>query len=309
MRCKQCPEKAVLFMPAHRLALCKTHYPPWFRRQVQRAIDRFRMVRPGERVLVAVSGGKDSGALWHALHHLGYETEGLYLHLGIGVEGYSDQSYEAVRRLAEKLGRPLHVVDFREALGMGIDEVRGVTNRPPCSACGLSKRYHMNQAARRLGFSVIATGHNLDDEAVTLLGNVLAWNTEFMVRQAPVLPEDEGFVRKVKPLIFLEEKQTTVYALVEGVPFERDECPFSVGSTNLVLKDVMYRLEAHAPGTKRRFVEGFFQWRERWLGEALRSKPDLRACAVCGYPTTGDVCAYCRLKAQIQRRLAAVGAP
>ncbi len=304
MRCKLCRTKAIITMPAHRLALCREHYPPWFRKQVRRAIHRYRMIAPGERVLVAVSGGKDSAALWHALHHLEYETEGLYLHLGIRVEDYSDKSYVAVRQLADQLGRPLHVVPFPEVLGIGIDETRWVTRRPPCSACGLAKRYHMNQVARELGFSVIATGHNLDDEAVTLLNNVLSWQTEYMVRQAPVLPEENGFVRKIKPLIYLEEKQTTVYCLVEGIPFERDECPFSAGSTNLVLKEIIYRLEHHSPGTKRRFVEGFFRWRERWLRQAVQQKPELHPCTVCGYPTPGDVCAYCRLRDQIRRRLA-----
>ncbi len=304
MKCRICRERAVTYMPAHRLALCQRHYPDWFRRQVERAIKKYHMFRRDERVLVAVSGGKDSAALWHALHHLGYETAGLYLHLGIEREGYSDQSRAAVRSLADKLNRPLHEISIPDVLGLGIEHAPTMTHRPVCSTCGLVKRYHMNRVAAELGYPVVATGHNLDDEAVTLLNNLLGWHHEYLIRQAPVLPASAGFARKVKPLIHLEEKQTTVYVVVERIPFERDECPFSVGSTNLVLKEVMYRLEHHSPGTKRRFVDGFFRWRSEHLLPGEGDKPELRACRECGYPTTADICAYCRIRQRVQQKMA-----
>lgn len=303
MRCRICRQKAVIYMKAHRLALCKGHYPDWFRKQVKRAIVKFRMFDTGDRVLVAVSGGKDSAALWHALHHLGYDTAGLYLHLGIERENYSDQSREAVRALARQLNRPLHEVSIPEVFGVGIELAPELTNRPTCSTCGLVKRYHMNRVAYELGYTVVATGHNLDDEAVTLLNNILGWHHEYLMRQGPVLPESEGFARKVKPLIYLEEKQMSVYCLLEGIPFEKEECPFSVGSTNLVLKDVLYRLEYHSPGTKRRFLDGFFRWRQEHLSHEEMKSADLQRCQNCGYPTTGKECAYCRLKDRVLHHL------
>ena len=79
-------------------------------------------------------------------------------------------------------------------------------NRPfwtPCAACGTLKRHYFDRAARDGGFDVLATGHNLDDEAAVLLGNVLHWQTEYLGRQVPVLEERPGFPRKVKPLVRL----------------------------------------------------------------------------------------------------------
>ncbi len=291
-------------MPAHRLALCAKDFPPWFRRQVERAIKKFRMVRKDEKVLVAVSGGKDSSAVWHALHTLGYETEGLYLNLGISRKNYSNESLEALEKVASKLGRPLHVVTVENVLGVGIEDVRRYTSRPTCSVCGLVKRYLMNDTAVRLGFHVIATGHNLDDEATMLLHNVLHWQVEYMGRQKPVLQSSEGFVRKIKPLIYLEEFQTTAYCVIERIPFARDDCPFAEGATTIRLKELMYQLEYTSPGTKRRFLDGFLKYQSQLFPES-EVHLEIRSCQQCGYPTTTHVCAFCRLKARIEERIKA----
>ena len=72
-------------MRQHKLALCEVHYPEWFVAQTQRAVEKYRMFGPDDRVLVAVSGGKDSLSLWDVLLQLGYQADGLYIDLGIDV--------------------------------------------------------------------------------------------------------------------------------------------------------------------------------------------------------------------------------
>ena len=83
MRCRKCTQNAVINMRQHKLALCKEHYLDWFTQQTQRSIRKSLLFDPVERILVAVSGGKDSLALWDVLHTLGYEADGLYINLGI----------------------------------------------------------------------------------------------------------------------------------------------------------------------------------------------------------------------------------
>src|SRR4029079_7545943 len=165
---------------------------------VEKAIADHDMLSPDDRVLVAVSGGKDSLAVWDILLELGYHADGLYLGLGIG--DYSDESGEYARDFASQRGLSLRSLDLREEYGYDIPTAADATRRVPCSACGLSKRHLFDAAAREHGYDVVATGHNLDDEAAVLFGNVLRWQTDYLGRQLPVLPGGHGFPPKVKPL-------------------------------------------------------------------------------------------------------------
>ena len=144
---------------------------------------------------ILFSGGKDSLALWDLLLRLGHRAEGLYLGLGIG--DYSDVSGQYARRFAEERGLVLHEVDLRRDYGYDVPTAAAATRRVPCSACGLSKRHLFDEVARRGDFDVVATGHNLDDEAAVLFGNTLRWDVEYLSRQLPVLPARHGFPRKV----------------------------------------------------------------------------------------------------------------
>jgi uncharacterized protein (TIGR00269 family) len=301
MKCRKCRKKAIAYMPEHRLALCREDYTSWFLEHTEKAIAKFRMMTREESVLVAVSGGKDSLALWHALTVLGYRAEGLYIDLGIaGADGYSDKSRAACQTLAERLDRKLHVVSVEQRVGAPIPAVNGVTSRQPCSACGLVKRYFMNRCTIEEDFDVVATGHNLDDEAAVLFANTLRWERGYLARQYPVLAERDGFKRKVKPFVYFSEKQTTLYALASAIDWVRDECPFAVGATSLYYKGVLARLEHHAPGTKRRFLDGFLKTRDLFV-EADDTR--LEPCRLCGQPTASEVCAYCQLRARVRERL------
>lgn len=278
-------------MPQHRLALCRACYPDWFLKQVRRAISTYRMFGKEERILVAVSGGKDSLSLWHALVELGYEADGLHIHLGIERRGYSEASLKAVRRVAERLGRPLHVVEVGREVGATIPELARRDGRSICSVCGIVKRYFMNKMALEGGYSCVATGHNLDDEVATLLSNVLRWEIGYLARQGPVLPESDGLAKKVKPLFRLSEKEILMYALLQGIEFVEQECPYSRGATSIFLKQVLNQIEHNSPGTKFQFYTNFLKVSNLFRVE----EPKLEPCEVCGQPTTAKVCAFCRL--------------
>jgi uncharacterized protein (TIGR00269 family) len=301
VRCRKCQSKAAIEIRRHNTAFCAPHFLDHFREQVQRAIRGQRMFTHDDRVLVAVSGGKDSLALWDVLIDLGYQTSGLYIDLGIG--DYSVESQAKAEAFAAARGAELIVVDLAKEYGFDIGEIPMLTRRAPCSACGLSKRYLFNKVARERGFSVVATGHNLDDEAATLLGNVLHWQTGYLARQSPVLEEHEaGLARKVKPLYRLAEQETAAYAVLRGIDYIVEECPNAVGATSLRYKEALNALEAASPGTKMMFVQGFLD-RARHLF-ADQERVALHDCPQCGQPTTGASCAFCRLIGEVQRRKA-----
>jgi uncharacterized protein (TIGR00269 family) len=300
VKCKRCAAKATVQLRSHNSAFCKECFVFFFRRNVERSIERERMFTRDERLLVAVSGGKDSLALWDTLVALGYETEGLYLGLGIGA--YSSASERKVEAYATAGGLPLRIVRLEEeGDGLAIPEAAFFTRRQPCSACGTFKRHHFDRAALDGGFPVLATGHNLDDEAARLLGNVLHWQLSYLAKQQPVLtPTHPKFVRKVRPLYRTSEYESAVYAFLRGIDYVVEECPNSHGATQLVYKDLLNRLEETMPGSKLAFVSEFLRHAQPLFAGA----PDSPAgeCERCGMPAFAELCGYCRLVGEIERR-------
>ncbi|WP_456384121.1 TIGR00269 family protein [Persephonella sp.] len=302
-RCTVCKskgekEKAVVFLPHHRLALCKKHFIQWFEKRVEKTIKEFRMFSKKDRILVAVSGGKDSLALWNALTRLGYEADGFYIDLGI--DQYSDDSKKLALEFADRIGRTLHIVSLKEEIAP-IPAIDKITDRPACSACGTVKRYYMNRYAKQLGYSIIATGHNLDDEAAVLFGNTLHWNIDYLKRQYPVLWEEGGFIRKVKPLCKITEKESALYAFFNNIEYIEYECPFSEGASSIEYKELLSSLEEKHPGTKLQFYTNFLKKMYPILKEYQeRQKDQLKVCKICGEPSFTEICSVCKLKEKVQ---------
>jgi uncharacterized protein (TIGR00269 family) len=288
-------------LPQHRMALCKACYLDWYPSYTAKAIKKFAMLQEDDKILLAVSGGKDSVALWQVLADLGYEADGLVIDLGIGYNGkaahegygYSTDSTEYARRTAERLGRPLWIIDLRRFIGKTVPELeRG--QRPVCSACGVVKRYVMNRVAFEGGYECIATGHNLDDEVAALFGNVLAWNIGHLARKAPVSEQrGERLMKKVKPFCYFTERETAMYTILAGIPYIHDECPNSIGATTIVYKELLNQLESGAPGSKRRFYDGFLQRRE--LFQVEETEFEIAYCKRCAMPSPLEICGFCRM--------------
>jgi uncharacterized protein (TIGR00269 family) len=312
MKCKKCGQKASVNMREHRLALCKEHYLEWVPEQTERFIKKYNMFTHQERILVAVSGGKDSLSLWDILVRLGYEADGLYLGLGIdGGFGYSAESHRLAEKFADEHGLKLHVVDIEKEYGQPIPVLAEISHRghgKPCAVCGLAKRHEMNRIARDLGYDVLATGHNLDDEASVLFGNTLQWSGEYLLRQGPVLQERPGMARKVKPLCRMYEREMTSYALLRGIEYIYEECPYAEGSTSIYYKEVLNKLETDRPGAKLTFYLRFLEARQSGLFvEQSSGLAHLHACPNCGQPTsTPDLCSFCRLMEKAKSESAAL---
>ncbi|MEN9805225.1 MAG: hypothetical protein RIS41_2072, partial [Actinomycetota bacterium] len=197
---------------------------------------------------------------------------------------------------ARQRGLSLRVESLRDDHGFDVPTAAKVTGRVPCSACGLSKRHLFDQAARDGGYDVVVTGHNLDDEAAVLFGNSLRWDVEYLARQMPVLPAENGFPRKAKPLVRLSERETAAWCIVRGIDYVIEECPMAAGNRHLQYKDLLNSLEERSPGAKASFYAGFVDRMLPLLATSDR-RGDVRRCARCEAPTGGesDVCAFCRL--------------
>ncbi|ABY92454.1 ATP-binding protein [Thermoanaerobacter brockii subsp. lactiethylicus] len=292
MKCIRCKKKAVITLKRHNAAFCAECFLHYYRNQVLKNIQKNKMFKKDDRVLVVVSGGKDSMALWDVLVKEGYNVVAMYINLGIGE--YSNRSQEVVENFAKKNNLPLIVKNIKEEFGLDIYKLSKTLKRSPCSVCGTIKRYLFNKVAYDNGFSVIATGHNLDDEAATLLGNILNWGESYLARQGPVLPQTHPkLIKKVKPLYTLTEKENMYYVLLNKIEFLHEECPYSVGARSILYKELLNELEEKSPGTKQRFLIGFLEKGKKHFKEV--ENIELKECKTCGHVTTTEECSFCRL--------------
>ncbi len=289
----------MVFFRSHRIALCKDCIKTFVERRVERTIRSYKLMSKGERILVAVSGGKDSLVLWQILTNLGYEADGMFIDLGI--PEFSEVSWEKCEKIAQKLSRKLFKVKLEDYFGTNLINIAKIERREPCAFCGMVKRYIMNQRAISEGYQVVATGHHLDDETSVLLGNVLNWQVDYLRRQGPNLEESDGFVRKVKPLALCSEDEIKSYAEASEIDHVEGSCPLSKGATSHFYKSIINQIEERMPGTKLRFYKEFLKAKKEIFMENKSVK--LMPCSRCGYPTTAGICAFCRLIDRVKTRI------
>lgn len=308
-RCRFCHREADVFIRQANLPLCRQHFTQWFERRVERTLRRYKMVRPGERVLVAVSGGKDSVALLCALkaisEQMGFEVEALTLDLGITGNSYSAESVRVAGQAAQAVGVQHHVVAIRDRYGFTLEEALRFDRRPPCSLCGLIKRYALTDVARELGFDALATGHTMDDVTRFLLASYVGGAISELVRLTPVSPSElPGVPRRIKPFYESLEEHIRIYVELKGLPHMADGCPYASTAPTDRLRAFLDELEQASPGAKHSMVRSYVKYiRPALAAYYERELPPARPCARCGLPTSGEVCAFCRLRERVLKGL------
>jgi len=261
--------------------------------KVKETIEKWNLLSKKDRILVAVSGGKDSAGVLYILKKLGYNVEALHLQLGVGV--WSEKCLEAVQELCKKLDVKLHIFDIKKTFGTSMCYLRNVVQSKQklrnCHVCGVLKRQLINKLARKLKATKLVTGHNLDDEAQTILMNFLLGNLEVAKRIGPIsgLIKDKKFVPRVKPLYFCSEKDILKFALAKKLPFVKEACPCSADAFRRKIKEW---LDHFSDKEKMKFVRFFL----KKIKPKLEKKDfELKYCTICNEPTAKEICKVCSL--------------
>ncbi len=266
---------------------------------VKKAIDKFKLFTKDEKILVAISGGKDSLVTAFLLKQLGYNVEGLFIDLGY--ENYSLKSLQAAKQL-ENFDIKLNILNLKEEFGFTMPQLFKVNRTKKfCSICGVVKRYAMNYYAVKENFDCLATGHTLTDEITITLFNMLSIQFDLLARVSPKLEAwHKNFVRKVKPICLITDFESSVIAEKLNLIPVKEECPYSKKAATFTKKKVTHVLEENYLQMIRSFYINFFKKKQLLLNEKLINQvQELKECEICGQPTTTSKCYFCRLREKV----------
>jgi uncharacterized protein (TIGR00269 family) len=309
MKCSRCEKRAVYSGQGQNY--CKSHFLEYFESKVTKTISKYKLLKTGDKVCVATSGGKDSLAVLYMtnLYCKKYRIECFALVVDEGIKGYRDYTIEDLKVFCKIYNIRLHIVSFKEKFGDTLDNIQGKgleKNKKPCTVCGIFRRTLLNRAARELGATKLVTGHNLDDEAQSFMMNTLLGNMSHNASLGPItgLSDNDKFVPRVKPLYFMLEKETRLFALLKGFKVNFAECPNIKMSFRKVIRDELNIIENSLPGAKNGIVNSFLEILPL-LKEHYRNKKQKKTfnyCKNCGDACSGEVCNSCKLEEELELR-------
>ena len=302
--CSLCSRKAAFFFREYSgEKLCRKCFARSIENKVRATIAKYHMFKYGERVAVAVSGGKDSISLLHILSNFGlFNTKGSLVAVTVdeGIRNYRDEALSIAAEECRALGLEHHIVSFEEVYGFTLDEMMvnlGMENKrnlTPCAYCGVLRRKALNIIARDVGAMKIATAHTLDDEVQTILMNLFRGDLERLAKENVVTEKvHPRFVQKVKPFCEIPEKESTLYAYIKNVRFQDNPCSYSSEAFRNEVRNIINDLEVNHPGTKFTVLKTLNRLRPG-LNEIIKNGK-YRECAKCGEPSSSILCRACEL--------------
>ena len=286
MKCKFCANKAIY----DEERLCKEHFNKYFEKRVKKYFDSLRL--KNLKLLIAVSGGKDSSAVAYSLNNIkdNYNLSLELLYLDLGIKKYSESCKQTAIKLSDSLGLKLNILDLPKLYHKSIDDF---DKSYACSACGTFKRYLINKFAFENNFDYVITGHNLDDELFFVMNNLLNRNTEYLLRSGKMTEtkRELKLVGRFKPLYYLTEKESLILCIANNIPFTNIECPHGFNSTQLRMKKELNHF-FDKRSKKINFIKSINNIKKEYKEQTSEL---MNFCEECGYPTNSKVCRFCRL--------------
>lgn len=300
--CIKCGEEAVEFVRYNGAHLCERHFLEFVEKRAKRELRKEVDLDGMSRVAVALSGGKDSSVALCIVTEAIRDRRGLEVcavTVDEGIAGYRPRTLEKARELCARMGVEHHVIRFRDEVGRDMDEIaRATSAKTPCTYCGVLRRRCMNKVARDLGADVLATGLNLDDTAQSILMNFTRGDVERLARLGPHSRVQPGLVPRIQPLRMIPERESYLYAMLRGLPFSDDVCPYSDLALRNEYRELVDRLEDGHPGTRHSIVASYDAIRPLLMD--AYAPATLRACE-CGEPTCGSRCKTCELLEEVRK--------
>jgi cytoplasmic tRNA 2-thiolation protein 1 len=296
----RCGGKTVYFRAYNGESLCAECFNESIFEKVKKTISRFDMLRYGDRVGVAVSGGKDSSSLLYILSKImkGHGSELYALTIDEGIEGYREESVRNAEALAQKFSIPLLVLSYMETFGISLDEAMAQRDdrnlrTSSCAICGPLRRRSIDLAAERLGVSVLATAHNLDDILQTFYINLHSGDLERIGWLDPAFrPTKEFNLRRIKPVMEVYEQELAFFAFLNDLPFQSESCPYMNEGIRTEIRLHLNEMERKHPGVKYSTLKTVLAISNQMQFSEMPRKKATR-CVKCGSVSSGPICSVC----------------
>ena len=297
----RCGGKTVYFRAYNGESLCNSCFIQSIYEKTKKTIAKYDMLHYGDKVGIAVSGGKDSTSLLYVMSNImkGHGSKLHALTIDEGIEGYRDEAVKNAERLAEKLSIELLVFSYKDLFGFTLDEAlkerkeRSV-KATSCAVCGPLRRRSIDLAASQLGVNVIATAHNLDDILQTFYINLYAGDLERIKWLNPTFKQSSNFkMRRIKPMMEIYEQELAFFAYLNDLPFQSESCPYMNEGIRTEIRLHLNELEESHPGIKYSTLKTALRIASNLQIGVAESKKITR-CEKCGSVSTGPICSVCQ---------------
>ncbi|MGI0086703.1 MAG: TIGR00269 family protein [Nitrosotalea sp.] len=293
MKCDWCENTTVYSRKYSGENLCSGCFSKSIVRKTAKTISKYKMINGGDVVGVAVSGGKDSLSLLHALKQISLNHDFTLKAITIdeGIPGYRDEALEIVRNFCNKIQVEHDVYSYKEIFGTTLEqslELREKEKISSCSICGILRRRAIDFGAKELGVDTVATGHNMDDFIQTFIINLLSGDTSKIGWMDPELSNNK--TRKIKPFCEIYENEIVFYAFTNDIPFQSEECPHMNEGIRTEIRNFLNSLEKNHIGIKNNMYKSILKVSSILKDETGKT---WKNCSKCGAECTGDVCAVC----------------
>ena len=297
--CSICHRReAKIHLKYARLSLCEECFVKYYVNRLVKTVEKYHMFNRQDKIAIAVSGGKDSAALLHAMKTAYPDYNIFAVHIDLGIDVFSRESRYSVEKLCQILNIPLIIYSLKKEKGYTIKDLLNTRySKRICSACSIIKRAYIRDIARENGATVLATGHNLNDTVETMI--TLFINGEFTniislkPLQPPVHPSQ---IKKIKPLIRHYEWESKYYVEINNLPYVKRRCPLSEGARSIRRKRILNKWEEIEPGITRQIHTVFTK---KFIPIIKENDITLNTCEICDGPTTGKICSRCKIELEI----------
>jgi uncharacterized protein (TIGR00269 family) len=246
------------------------------------------------RIAIGVSGGKDSLSLLQIMEKIESEqpkSELIAISIDEGIQGYRDEALSLAKNATKKLNIEHVIFSFKDLFDTTMEQIATrEKDMTPCSFCGVLRRRALNLAAKDVEADRLATGHTLDDMAQTTLLNILRGDIKKLDSYHPGGESVNGFVRRIKPLCEIPERETTFYAYLNNIEFQSIPCPFSDESMRTEIRRFLNRMELNHPSTLFTIFNGTIR-----LALTVETIGQSKKCKFCGEPTLNETCRVCTI--------------